>query len=271
MIAAATIHAPYITGWPERAEPEHREATMAGFAAMGKALRDDDIDTLLVVTSEHIVNLQPRLAAPFLIGMGDVHRAFPEPHFKLPGDSIPGDSALASEIVDGLYRDGFDIAHSSDLVLDHGTTLPLALMELCPAIAVVPIIINSIFPPLPSLPRCRVLGELLASLIERSNLGRRVGLLATGGISHTVGAPGVDANDPEFDASVIDALLAGDIDFVAGLDNGRLDAAGNGTHEIRNWLTVAAAAGSAQRRMVTRIPFAPGWNTGVYQMLWGAE
>lgn len=268
MIAAATIHAPYLTGWPERADAAHRAATMDGFTRLGQAFRDDGVDTLVVMTSEHIVNLQPRLVAPFIIGAGDMHRPFPEPHFKLSSDPIRGDAALARELVTGFYRHGIDLAHSSDLVLDHGTTLPLKLMGVYSDMAVVPIVVNSIFAPMPSLERCRILGRVLAELLGRLPPGRRVGLLATGGVSHTVGAPGVDANDPEFDRRFIDALVRGDLGAVTGLGDADLDRAGNGTHEIRNWVTVAAAMQPDRPEVVTAIPFAPGWNTGVHQLLW---
>ncbi len=83
MLAAATVHFPYMTMWPERASAEHRSATAAGFARIGRAFSDAGIDTIIAVTSEHIVNLQPRLAPPFTIGLGDSHPAFPEPQFNL--------------------------------------------------------------------------------------------------------------------------------------------------------------------------------------------
>jgi aromatic ring-opening dioxygenase catalytic subunit (LigB family) len=270
VIAGATVHAPYITGWPERADPGHRTQTMEGFAKLGRAFRLAGVDTLVVVSSEHIVNLQPRLVAPFVIGIADSYRRFPEPHFKLGPGSLPGDAVLADELVNGLYRNGFEPAHSSELVLDHGTTLPLELMGVANEVAIVPLIVNSLFPPLPTLRRCCELGTQLAALLSASNSGRTVGLLATGGLSHIVGAPGVDLVDREFDERFIRMLLEADLDALSRISDAELDAAGNGTHEIRNWVTIGAAAYPQRPTVVTHIPYAPGWNTGVHQMLWGA-
>lgn len=270
MIAAATVHAPYITGWPERAEAGHREQTMGGFTKLGRAFRAAGVSTLLVVTSEHIVNLQPRLAAAFVIGVADTYRRFPEPHFKLPPGSIRGDAALADQLVNGLYRNGFEPAHSSELLLDHGTTLPLELMGVANDMAIVPVVINSLFPPLPTLRRCRELGTQLAALLRASNSGRTVGLLATGGLSHTVGAPGVDLVDRDFDDRFVRMLLEADLDALSRISDAELDAAGNGTHEVRNWVTVGAAAHPQRPTVVTSVPYVPGWNTGVHQMLWGS-
>nr|WP_255520333.1 hypothetical protein [Ramlibacter aurantiacus] len=268
MLVAATVHFPYMTAWPERASDAHRATTLEGFARMGRAFAAARIDTVVVLTSEHIVNLQPRMAPAFVIGTGESHPAFPEPQFNLAPVARRGDPSLAGELVQGLYAQGFDPAHSCELRLDHGTTLPLAQLQLPTDIAVVPLIINSIFAPLPTLHRCRQLGEALAALLQRSVLGRRVALLATGGISHRVGQPQMERNDPAFDADFLAALREGDLDRACSYPDAQLDAIGNGTHEIRNWIVAAAAAQPRRPDVVTAIPYAPGWDSGVYQLLW---
>ena len=270
MLAAATVHFPYMTGWPERASAEHRAATTAGFAELGRAFADARVETIVAFTSEHIVNLQPRLAPPFTIGVGESHAAFHEPQFRLAPVSRRGDPALAEALVEALYGFGFDPAHSSELRLDHGTTLPLAQMGIGEEVRIVPIIVNSIFAPLPTLARCRDLGRAVAAALGQSKLGRRVGLLATGGISHTVGAPGMERNDPAFDAEFLGALAEADLERACSHPDARLDAAGNGTHEIRNWIAVAGAVHPARPRVVNAIPYAPGWDSGVHQLLWNA-
>lgn len=268
MLVAATVHFPYMTAWPERASERDRDATLAGFERLGQAFAAAGVQTVIALTSEHIVNLQPRMAPAFVIGVGDSHAAFPEPQFKLAPVARRGDPELAEELVRGLYEQGFDPAHSSELRLDHGTTLPLAQLRLPEEVAVVPVIINSLFAPMPTLRRCRALGTALAAVLARSQLGRRVALLATGGISHTVGAPGMERNDPGFDAAFLDALAEGDLDRACGFPDAVVDAAGNGTHEIRNWITAAAAAHPRRPRVVTAIAYAAGWDSGVHQLLW---
>ena len=270
MLAAATVHFPYMTGWPERASSEHRAATTAGFAQLGRAFADAGIETIVAFTSEHIVNLQPRLAPAFLIGVGDSHAAFAEPQFQLAPVTRRGDPELADSLVRALYQAGFDPAHSSELRLDHGTTLPLAQLGIGEDVRIVPIIVNSLFAPLPTLVRCRALGAAVAAALARSTIGRRVALLATGGISHTVGAPGMERNDPGFDAAFLGALAAGDLDRACSYPDSVLDTSGNGTHEIRNWIAVAAAMHPARPKVVTDIAFAPGWDSGVHQLLWDA-
>ncbi len=270
MLAAATVHFPYMTAWPDQANPEHREATLQGFSLINAAFEKAQIDTLIVFTSEHIVNLQPRMAPPFVIGTGQSHRAFPEPQFNLEPVVRHGHPDLANHLVECLYDQGFDPAHSSELRLDHGTTLPLQQLNVSPRVRIVPIVINTLFQPLPSLQRCRAFGAAVSRALESYEAGGRIALLATGGISHSVGEPGMDQNDAEFDAAFINALLNNDLDVACDYSNATLDALGNGTHEIRSWIAVSAAAQPLRPKQVTAIPYAPGWYTGVHQLLWDA-
>jgi aromatic ring-opening dioxygenase catalytic subunit (LigB family) len=262
------VHFPYMTAWPDRAPAKDREATMDGFARVGRAFVDGGVDTVIAFTSEHIVNLQPRLAAPFVIGVGDSHKAFPEPHFNLEPVTRRGDPELAGHLVSGLYHSGFDPAHSSELLFDHGTVLPLALMNLPASVAIVPIIINSIFQPLPTLDRCRAFGQAVKQVLSHAKLGRKVGFLATGGISHTVGAPGSERNDLAFDERFVGAMARGDLDGMCAISDKDIDAVGNGTHEIRNWVAVAGAMHPRRPTVVTALPYVTGWNSGVHQLLW---
>lgn len=270
MLAAATVHFPYMTAWPERASPEHQAKTRQGFQRIGRAIDDAAVETLIVVTSEHIVNLQPRMVPAFTIGTGQSHQAFPEPQFNLTAKTRRGDPELACGLVEHLYQRGFDPAHSIELRLDHGTTLPLEQLGLSDSVAVIPVIINTLFPPFPTLERCRAFGEALRDSLNAITLVRRVAILGTGGISHTVGGPGMEQNDLCFDREFLDSLCAGDLSRACAIPSANVDAAGNGTHEIRNWIVTAAAAAPARPSVLTDIAFAPGWNSGVHQFIWNA-
>jgi 3-O-methylgallate 3,4-dioxygenase len=76
------------------------------------------------------------------------------------------------------------------------------------------------------------LGKALKELIEGYPEDLRIGVLASGGLSHFV-------VDEPLDRAVIDALRRKDLDSLAGLDPRRLKA---GSSEIRNWIVVASAA-----------------------------
>ena len=98
---------------------------------------------------------------------------------------------------------------------------------------IVPIFLNTYNPPNQPHPRrCLHLGAALRELIASFPGDLRVGLLASGGLSHFV-------VEEDLDRPVIEALRKKDTAFLAGLDPRRLKA---GSSEIRNWIVVAGAA-----------------------------
>ncbi|HEX3487470.1 MAG TPA: hypothetical protein VHT51_20605 [Micropepsaceae bacterium] len=98
---------------------------------------------------------------------------------------------------------------------------------------IVPVMLNTYYPPNPVSPkRCVQLGQALKALIEEFPQDLRVGVLASGGLSHFV-------VDEELDRGVLAALLHKDLGYLAHLDPKRLQA---GSSEIRSWIVTAAAA-----------------------------
>ena len=81
----------------------------------------------------------------------------------------------------------------------------------------------------------------------------------------------MERNHPDFDADLVAALAAGDLARACSHSDARLDAFGNGTHEIRNWVAAAGAAQPRRARVVTSIAYVRGWDTGVHQLLWEAS
>ena len=268
MLAAATVHFPYMTGDPEGAPEAERRATAEGFRTIAETFDAAGVRTLVAFTSEHIVNLQPRLVAPFTIGVAATHPSFPEPHFNLDAARRRGDPEVALHLLEALGGSGFDPAFSNELLFDHGTNVPMQMMAMKREPAIVPIVINSLFEPMPSLRRCWQFGRAVRAALDGMSSDRRVGLLATGGISHTVGGVGVERNDRAFDTRFLDACVAADEEALSEISNADLDAAGNGTHEVRNWVALTAAMAPARPRVVSALPFVTGWNAGVHQMLW---
>jgi 3-O-methylgallate 3,4-dioxygenase len=98
---------------------------------------------------------------------------------------------------------------------------------------VVPIMLNTYYPPNPVTPhRCVALGRRLRELIRSYPDDLRVGIIASGGLSHFV-------VDEDLDYGVIDAMKNDDLEYLAHLDPKRLQA---GSSEIRSWIVTAAAA-----------------------------
>ncbi len=161
------------------------------------------------------------------------------------------DDKLALSILDKLMAQGFDPAYSKKLRyeggLGHAFARPLKFLMPEPRLAVVPVMVNTYYPPAPSARRCVQFGRALASAIRDFPAPRRVLMVASGGLSHTRINEGLDRN-------FIEALKKNDIDFLEAMDSSVLV---EGTSEIRNWIVVAAAAG----RPATIIDYQPLYRT----------
>lgn len=265
--AVAAVHTPYILSLAETIEQPLRDRVAAGFHQLGEIVRQADPEVLVIFSSEHVVNLSPRCAPPWLVGTGERHPIYHEPHFLLPEGSLHGDPELATGLIAAL-ADDIDLAHSSELQVDHGTVMPLHLMGLDPAIPVVVILINSLFEPLPPLRRCQALGRAVARYINSDACSSRVGLIATGGLSHSVGELTMGEVDEAFDHDFLAMLCSSDSDALAALPPERIAKAGNGTAEVRNWIALQAAVPQWQAEVVLSEPFVPAWLMGVHQVAW---
>lgn len=110
---------------------------------------------------------------------------------------------------------------------------------------VIPVIVNTFDPPNQPTPRrCIQLGAALRELVQAYPEDLRVGVLASGGLSHFV-------VDEELDHGIIQALREKDMHWLAGLDPKQLQA---GSSEIRNWLIAAEAVKELDLEWVSYVP-----------------
>ncbi|KDB07262.1 Extradiol ring-cleavage dioxygenase class III protein subunit B [Burkholderia sp. lig30] len=110
---------------------------------------------------------------------------------------------------------------------------------------VIPVIVNTFDPPNQPTPRrCVQLGAALRELIEAYPEDLRVGVLASGGLSHFV-------VDEALDTGIIDAIRRKDSAWLAALDPKQLQA---GSSEIRNWIITVEAVKSLDLDWVSYTP-----------------
>jgi len=163
---------------------------------------------------------------------------------------MPGRSDLADHLIASLIEDGFDIACIDRLpegaVLDDAFSFAYEWLFAERAVPMVPFLLSRDLPNQATARRCYDLGLALRRRIEFCPLDLRVGLVASGGLSHQI-------IDEELDRSVIGALIAGDADAVRALPRARLNRA-PGTPEILNWITVAAAMSPSKMKLVDYLP-----------------
>jgi 2,3-dihydroxyphenylpropionate 1,2-dioxygenase len=254
-------------------------------------------DAVVVIGPDHFHANFYDAMPPFVLGVEEAE-AFGD--FGSRSGPLPVASALAWAIHDGLSRDGFDIALSYALTVDHGIVQSYDMVRGPADPPLVPLVVNTAGPPLPSMPRCVALGRSLGAAIRAADAGR-VLIVASGGLSHwlppndprdasvtaerraamihgrrdvrafaAAREPGVRALAGNPDAQVnaawdtwfLKQLVTADLDAVTSLgDEGLEDRAGSGGHEIRTWLAGFAAAG--RPLAWTSYESVPEWITGM--------
>jgi len=112
-------------------------------------------------------------------------------------------------------------------------------------IPVIPVILNTFDPPnQPTPKRCVALGKALRELISLWHEDIRVGVIASGGLSHFV-------VDETLDHQVLNAIRDKDSQTLSRFDPKHLQA---GSSEIRNWLVVGEMAKALDLEWVEYIP-----------------
>ena len=129
-------------------------------------------------------------------------------------------------------------------------------------IPIVPVALNTYFPPNQPRPRrCYELGQAIRARVQSAKGDARVGILASGGLSHfTV--------DEELDRAVLAACKNNDGAALASIPVAKLN---SGSSEIRNWITMAGAAAHLKHDWQEYIPCyrsAAGTGCGMGFALW---
>jgi hypothetical protein len=164
--------------------------------------------------------------------------------------TFPGEPQLAEHLISSLIGESFDVGMTDKIregsALDEAFTLVYERFYPEGALRMVPFMLSRYLPhqPLPS--RCYDMGAALGRAIRSWDSDARVGVLASGGLSHQI-------IDEDLDHQVIDALVSGDGDALRALDRDRLNGA-PGTPEILNWVAVAGALSPANMTLVDYVP-----------------
>ena len=153
----------------------------------------------------------------------------------------PCHPALARHLIAALQQDSFDIAAMRGLpdgkFEGHAYSYVHRLLLQGSALAIVPMFLNAYFPPnQPTPARCFALGEAVARAVGGFPADLRIGIMASGGLSHFV-------VDEAFDRALLDALRRKDAAFFRAAPLAKLQ---SGSSEIRNWICLAGAAGALQ-------------------------
>ena len=207
---------------------------------------DDNIPAILIYWGETIANnpLHMDDDAPQFW-----RKARSQYHEAALSRDYPVDAKLALHLIEQLIGQGFDISQSKRLAKEHGEGHAFGFvhrrMMSDRVIPIVPVALNTYFPPNQPRPRrCYELGRAIRAAVASAKGSARVGILASGGLSHfTV--------DEELDRAVLDACKRNDGEALAAIPAHKLN---SGSSEIRNWIAVAGGAAHLKTAWLEYIP-----------------
>jgi aromatic ring-opening dioxygenase catalytic subunit (LigB family) len=263
----AASHTPVMLNFPEVIPDADRTEIFAAFQRMGQALRACEPDAVVVISDDHVHNFFLDNFPAFCIGAAATYATPVEHWLKADKQNLRGDAALGAHLLGEALGGGFDPSLSMELVLDHGVLTPLHLAGIAGHVPIVPLLVNCVQPPLPTMRRALQWGTLLRSAIASYQGCRRVAILATGGISHDLATPRMGFVNEAFDREFLRLLGGSDNDALVRYATEHVNEAGNGAEEIRTWLVAhGAAAGAAFEPLYYKA--VSNWYTGIGLARW---
>ncbi len=280
VFGAALSHSP-LMNFPVKQDAGQIATFQAAVLAVRERLAASKPDVLVVFGPDHFRTLFYDLMPAFAIGIGNVGGWG---DWDTPTGPFETHPALAKHILENLLADGFEPSFSKDIKVDHGVTQPLQLLN-AESLPIVPILVNAAAPPLPSVPRCHAFGTAVGKAIDGFSEDIRIGLLASGGLSHDPPAPsdenaihgrtnGFAANrdrettlmrkvdslqariNADWDRRILHHFSNGTVKALSAnlTTESIFNAAGNGGQEVRTWVALAGALADARMRVVCYEP-----------------
>jgi protocatechuate 4,5-dioxygenase beta chain len=129
-----------------------------------------------------------------------------------------------------------------DMLIDHAVTIPLSLMwpGTC-NVKIVPVEINTVQHPLPSVARCLKLGRSVGQAIEAYDKDLRVLVVGTGGLSHQLEGERAGFINKEFDEYCMDKLVSDPEALTRYSIPQLIELAGSQGVELLNWVAMRGA------------------------------
>jgi Catalytic LigB subunit of aromatic ring-opening dioxygenase len=251
---------------PERMQARH-DAVQGAITRLGDFLREARLDALIVAGDDQEELYHHDNMPGILVYYGETIRNVPlprpaEPSWgwrasarwheeKVPRD-YPVNARLARHLIDELIDREFDVAASAETPDGEGEGHAVGFVHrriMQEVVPIVPVCINTYYPPNQPTPRrCYRLGQAIRAAVESYPGDARVGIIASGGLSHFV-------VDETLDRGFLDLLRNKDAAAIQSLPREKLN---SGSSEIRNWICVA---GAVEHLLLEYSLYEPGYRT----------
>ena len=215
-----------------------------GFPPVREWLKQARPDIAVVVYNDHGLNFFLDKLPTFAVGAAPQYLNADE------GWGIPtlppfeGDQDLSWHLIESLIAEEFDLTTCQEMLVDHAFTLPMAL--LWPEqgnwpVRTVPVCVNTVQFPLPSVKRCYSLGQAIGNAIESWDTDARVVIIGTGGLSHQLDGKRAGFINKEFDLMFMDKLISDPLWITRYSIDDLVELTGTQGVELLNWVIARSA------------------------------
>ena len=252
---------------PEKLAARHAE-TRAAMARLRQDIVAARLDALISVGDDQEELFDHTNMPAIGIWHGESIRNAPQPdltnadwqtraraHFLEPEREkyYPCHAPLALHLIGALGEAGFDLsamqAAPADKYEGHAYSYVHRVLLGGAAMPVIPLFLNAYYPPNQPTPgRCFALGAALRDAVAAFPGDLRVGVLASGGLSHFV-------VDEAHDRAIVAAFQRHDLAAIQTIPLRKLQ---SGSSEIRNWICLA---GAVQELALAWISYVPGYRS----------
>ena len=250
---------------PERMEQRHQR-NQKGIARLVDSLYIANLDLLVMIGDDQLEYLQGDNMPGFCVFWGDqvkvaAHEAGPSTGNRLligystEDRIVPTDSNLGRHLIEYLVEAEFDVGRSNFLDPNRGGRAKGGIGHAFGyvyhrlmndgLIPTVPVMLNTYYPPnQPTPKRCYDLGRAIKNAIQAWPNKKRVGILASGGLSHFV-------VDEELDQMALEGMKGKSLTSLSQLPREKIN---SGSSEIRNWIVVTGATEHLDMEVVDYVP-----------------
>ena len=201
-------------------------------------------DVVVVVYNDHGLNFFLDKMPTFAIGAAAEYSNADEGWGLPVSKPYPGDPKFSWHLIESLVADEFDMTVCQEMLVDHAFTIPLSLLwpgtDARP-VRTVPITVNTVQHPLPSVARCLKLGKALGRAIESYDEDIKVLVVGTGGLSHQLDGKRAGFINKEFDLLCLDKIVNDPEALTRYSIPELVEEAGSQGVELLNWVVMRGA------------------------------
>jgi protocatechuate 4,5-dioxygenase beta chain len=216
----------------------------AGYEPVKEWLAKVQPDIAIVVYNDHGLNFFLNQMPTFSLGCADRYENSDEGWGLKTLASFEGDAQFSWHLAESMINQEFDIATCQEMLVDHGFSIPMALMwRHLPEwpVKAIPLAVNTVQHPVPTAKRCLALGKALRTAIESYPEDLKVVIFGTGGMSHQLQGERAGMINVDYDLKCMESVIENPQWLASQSTAEIIQQAGTEGVEVIHWLVMRGA------------------------------